>query len=172
MAGTGCVAGQTWEWDGVRFSVLNGPADAVGERSADNNGGCVLRIETGPYAALLPADIERDAEARLVRDAQEVLQADVLLAAHHGSRTSSTSDFVDAVDPKLVIFSAGYANSYRHPRPEVVKRFARRGSAMHMTGHEGALTLHVDPETGVSTVQAWRAQRPRYWWARVLPVPE
>ena len=172
MAGTACVAGQTWEWDGVRFSVLNGPADAVGERSADNNGGCVLRIETGPYAALLPADIERDAEARLVRDAQEVLQADVLLAAHHGSRTSSTSDFVDAVDPKVVIFSAGYANSYRHPRPEVVKRFARRGSAMHMTGHEGALTLHVDPETGVSTVQAWRAQRPRYWWARVLPVPE
>lgn len=172
MAGTPCIAGQTWEWDGVRFSILNGPADAVGESSPDNNGGCVLRIETGRHAALLPADIERDAEARLLRDHPAALRADVLLAAHHGSRTSSTSSFVEAVNPEVVIFSAGYANSYRHPRPEVVERYLRLGSAMHMTGHEGALTLHVDPATGVGEVQAWRRAWPRYWWAKVLPVPE
>ncbi len=171
LAGTPCIAGQTWEWDGVRFTLLSGPADAVGEPSPDNNGGCVLRVETGRHAALLPADIERDAEARLLRTQPESLRADVLLAAHHGSRTSSTTAFVDAVNPELVIFSAGYANSYRHPRPEVVERFQRLGSTMHMTGHEGALTLHVDPETGVGKVQAWRKAWPRYWWARDLPVP-
>ena len=171
MAGTPCAAGQTWEWDGVHFSILNGPLDAVGESSSDNNGGCVLRVETGKHAALLPADIERAAEARLVQDHPEVLRADVLLAAHHGSRTSSTLHFVDAVNPEVVIFSAGYANSYRHPRQEVVERFQRLGSALHMTGHEGALTLHVDPDTGVSEVQAWRQVWPRYWWADVLPVP-
>lgn len=171
MAGTPCEAGQSWEWDGVRFTILNGPADAVGETSPDNNGGCVLRVETGRHAALLPADIERAAEARLLRDRPEALRADVLLAAHHGSRTSSTAAFVDAVNPEVVIFSAGYANSYRHPRPEVVERFQRLGSALHMTGHEGALALHVDPDAGVSEVQAWRQTWPRYWWARVLPVP-
>ena len=160
-----------WEWDGVRFTILNGPVDAVGETSPDNNGGCVLRVETGQHAALLPADIERDAEARLLRDHPEALRADVLLAAHHGSRTSSTLDFVEAVNPEVVIFSAGYANSYRHPRPEVVERFQRLGSALHMTGHEGALTVHVDPDAGVGEVQAWRQTWPRYWWASVLPVP-
>lgn len=171
MAGTPCVAGQTWEWDMVRFTVLNGPADAVGEPSPDNNGGCVLRVETGTHAALLPADIEKDAEARLLRTHPEALRADVLLAAHHGSRTSSTQAFVEAVNPEVVIFSAGYANSYRHPRPEVVDRFQRLGSAMHMTGHEGSLTLQVDPDAGVGEVQAWRQIWPRYWWASVLPVP-
>ncbi len=171
MAGTPCVAGQYWQWDDVRFTVLNGPVDATGERSPDNDGGCVLRIDTGAYSGLLPADIERDAEARLVQQHAGSLRADVLLAAHHGSRTSSTPAFVDAVNPEVVIFSAGYANSYRHPRPEVVQRFQQLGSMMHLTGHEGALTLHVDPEAGVSDVQAWRQQRPRYWWAPVLPVP-
>lgn len=171
MVGLRCETGQSWEWDGVRFHILNGPAAAVGESSPDNNGGCVLRIETGNHAALLPADIEREAEARLLLDDPAALKADVLLAAHHGSRTSSTPAFVEAVNPEVVIFSAGYANSYRHPRPEVVTRFQSLGSAMHMTGHEGALTVHVDPETGVSTVESWRKLWPRYWWARVLPVP-
>lgn len=172
MAGTPCVAGQRWEWDGVYFTVLNGPADAAGEPSPDNNGGCVLRIEAGDYAALLPADIERAAETRLVQHQPQALRADVLLAAHHGSRTSSTAAFVDAVNPEVVIFSAGYANSYGHPRAEVVQRFARLSSAMHMTGHEGALRVEVDPVDGLSPVQAWRTVWPRYWWAPVLPVPE
>ena len=108
----------------------------------------------------------------MLRAAPTALKADVLLAAHHGSRTSSTTAFVEAVNPDVVIFSAGYANSYRHPRPEVVERFERIGSAMHMTGHEGALMLHVDPETGISEVQAWRRVWPRYWWAKGLAVPE
>lgn len=172
MAGTPCVAGQSWQWDGVRFTILNGPADAVDEPSPDNNGGCVLRIEAGQHAALLPADIERDAEARLLRDHPKALRADVLLAAHHGSRTSSTPAFVEAVNPELVIFSAGYANSYRHPRPEVVGRYQRLGSTLHMTGVEGALTLHVDPDTGLGPVEVWRQARPRYWWAEALAVPD
>ena len=171
MAGTPCAAGQNWDWDGVHFTVLNGPADAVNDRSPDNNGGCVLRVETGDHAVLLPADIERDAEARLLARAPELLRADVLLAPHHGSHSSSTEDFVAAVNPDLVIFPAGFRNQFRHPREDVVQRYQALGSELHMTGQEGALSLAVDPVTGVSAVRGWRSEAGRYWWSAVLPVP-
>jgi competence protein ComEC len=166
-----CVSGQHWQWDGVQFTVLNGPADAQGLRSPSNNGSCVLKVSVGDHAVLLPADIERDTEARLVLQQARALRADVLIAPHHGSRSSSSTPFVQAVNPDVVIFPAGFANSFRHPRPEVVERYRALGSALHMTGHEGALSLHVDPETGVGAVQGLRRQRPRYWWAAVPPVP-
>ena len=172
LSATPCVAGQHWEWDGVRFTVLNGPADAVGEKKADNNGGCVLRIASGSFSALLPADIEREAEARLLAQlGAQGLKADVLLAPHHGSKSSSSEAFVAAVNPELVIFSAGFANPFRHPRPEVVERYLTLGSTLHMTGHEGAVGLQIDPVTGLGPVQVWRNRWPRYWQAPWLPVP-
>ncbi len=171
MAGTPCAAGQHWDWDGVHFSILNGPVDALGQASPDNNGSCVLRVAVGGHAALLPADIEKQAEARLLASQPDAMRAELLIAPHHGSRSSSTLAFAETVNPDVVIFPAGYANSYRHPRPEVVTRYWQLGSALHMTGNEGALTLHMDPDTGLGEVSAWRLHRPRYWWAPVLPVP-
>src|SRR3546814_7149997 len=74
---------------------------------SDNNGSCVLKID-GPFSVLLPGDIERQAEARLLHVHENELKADVMIAPHHGSKTSSTADFVAAVAPQLVIFPAGW----------------------------------------------------------------
>lgn len=164
-----CRVGEHWQWDGVDFEILNGP-DGNGLDS-DNNGGCVLRVATGKHAVLLPADIERASEQRLLDARPQKLRAEVLVAAHHGSKTSSTPAFVAAVNPDLVIFSAGFANSYHHPHPSVLSRYQALGSALAMTGHAGAVMLHLDPDTGLSEVREWRRQAPRWWWAPVMAIP-
>lgn len=168
LADEPCRAGRRWQWDGVEFELLHGPRE--GESASDNNASCVLRVSANGHAALLPADIERRTEALLVRTQPDALRSDVLLAPHHGSKTSSTAGFVEAVRPKLVIFPAGFRNHYRHPRPEVVARYRALGSVLHMTGQEGALRLHVDPESGIGPVQAWRRDGARGWWLTVQPL--
>lgn len=166
-----CRAGDHWQWDGVRFELLHGPASEPGGRhkgADDNNASCVLRISAGRHAALLPADIERGTEAALVQAMPEKLRADVLLAPHHGSKTSSTAAFVAAVQPQQLIFPAGFRNHYRHPRPEVVQRYAEAGAELYLTGQEGALRVHIDPQTGPGPVQAWRRAGARGWWAAAI----
>ncbi len=158
LTATPCRDGQKWEWDGVSFEMLH---PDHGEWSS-NNGGCVLRIESGSYAALLPADIEKKAEARLLRDRMFSLQADVLLAPHHGSRTSSSEDFVDAVQPQWVIHSAAWHSQFRHPTPSVVARYARAGARQVVTGLRGAVSLHVD-EHGVTAPRFAREQLNHFW---------
>ena len=158
LTATPCRDGQRWEWDGVSFEMLHPNA---GEWSS-NNGGCVLRIESGAHAALLPADIEKKAEARLIDQRFTSLQADVLLAPHHGSRSSSTEDFVDAVQPQWVIHSAAWHSQFRHPTPSVVARYARAGAQQVVTGLRGAVSLHVD-EYGVTPPRFARDRQARFW---------
>ena len=155
---TPCRDGQRWDWDGVRFEMLH-PDAAPWSR---NNGGCVLRVEAGSYAALLPADIEKAAEQRLLRDQLTSLQADVLLAPHHGSRTSSTEDFIDAVMPQWVIHSAAWHSPFHHPHPGVVARYATAEARQIVTGLRGAITVHID-ETGVSAPTSWREGHRHFW---------
>ncbi len=154
LAGESCNRGQNWAWDGVHFEVLNGPAPGLSK----NNGGCVLKIESAGFSALLPADIEKKAEARLVQEMPERLRADVLIAPHHGSKTSSTDEFVAAVHPKLVIYGAGWRNHFQHPRPEVVARYDGIGAQQYITGNLGALT--VQPEL---KVESYRAKAMSFW---------
>lgn len=156
--GQTCRDGMTWQWDDVRFSILH-PDDAGW---SDNNGSCVLKID-GPFSVLLPGDIERQAEARLLSVHHEVLQADVLIAPHHGSKTSSTAEFVAAVAPQLVVFPAGWHNRFHHPRPEVVARYANCGAyaQLLMTGERGAITISGDHQT--LKVAPWRDEARHFW---------
>jgi len=180
-----CRAGQAWSWDGVAFEILNPPADAPPQaggaraipglsRSAArwwrNNGGCVLRVGINDHSALLPADIEAPAEKRLVAERQDDLFADVLVAPHHGSKTSSTADFVEAVQPLVVIFPAGWHNQFRFPRAPVVQRYLEQKSALHMTGNGGTVTVRVTA-AGIQEVHDWRAEHPRLWREAAEPVP-
>ena len=158
-----CEAGQHWEWDGVQFTVLHprtqdysGPADKAPKPNALS---CVLRISNGHSSVLLTGDIERTQEAALLRD-PEVLHADVLLVPHHGSKTSSSEAFIDAVAPRWALVQSGYRNRYGHPAAPVVDRYRARGIALLDSPHCGAMHWRSAQPDTVLCERAWQA---RYW---------
>jgi competence protein ComEC len=159
-----CAAGQHWEWDGVRFDMLHPTASSYAEHGMKANArSCTLRITNGHTAILLAGDIEAAQEARLVLDGAERLRADVLLAPHHGSGTSSSWAFLQAVHPSVGVFQVGWRNRYHHPKAEVYARYAEFGIRRLRTDEAGAVTL--DFGTAVE-VTSWRAERARYWHGR------
>jgi competence protein ComEC len=158
-----CRDGQHWEWDGIRFSVLH-PDDGA---ASDNNRSCVLRVD-GPYSVLLTGDIEKAAEARLLEVHPDRLKADLLIAPHHGSKTSSTEAFVHAVSPRRVIFGAAWRSHFGHPRPEVVARYRDAGALPAVTGVEGAVRLWQG-ESGRIESESWRIESARFWNAPAEP---
>jgi competence protein ComEC len=171
-----CEAGQSWQWDGVRFEVLHPqPQDyLLGARS--NSLSCVLRIGNGVQTALLVGDIEAAQEAALLARAANLpygsvplqgpttgagaLRADVLLVPHHGSKTSSTAPFIEAVAPRFAWVQAGYRNRFGHPVPEVVARYRARGAALVDSAHCGAMQWH---SAQAQRMQCERDVSRRYW---------
>lgn len=154
-----CRAGTGWEWDGVEFTILH---PAAGGQDGGNNTSCVLMIRGRHGSALLPADIERAAERQLVERYGERLRSDVLVAPHHGSRTSSSPAFLAAVRPRYVLVPAGWRNRYRHPAVDVVERYTARGAHMLQTGACGMLTLRFAAD-GIRG-RAYRRDRRRLWY--------
>jgi competence protein ComEC len=156
-----CREGESWEWDGVRFTLLNPPH---GRFSRHNNASCVLKVESAYGSVLLPGDIEARAEARLVAHYGPRLAAAVLVAPHHGSRSSSTEAFIAAVRPRYVLVPAGYRNRYRHPHPEVLARYREAGGRLYGTAASGALELRLTA-AGIG-LESYRERARRYWHAR------
>ncbi|MFM2274294.1 MAG: hypothetical protein RL211_166 [Pseudomonadota bacterium] len=161
-----CVAGQTWTWDGVRFEVLHPRAQdyAVPGQTAlpkSNTMSCVLRIASrnDAQAALLTGDIEAAQEARLVAGAAP-LKSDWLLMPHHGSKTSSSPAFVDAVHPKLALVQAGYRNRFGHPVAPVMERYRQRGIEVVNSARCGAATWRSDHPRAIACERTTGA---RYW---------
>lgn len=160
-----CMAGQAWAWDGVAFEMLHPDAatrDAV--KLKDNERSCVLKITAGAASVLIPADIEGRGEQTLLSTMAGKLGADVLIAPHQGSRTSSSAAFVEAVAPRLVIFPVGYRNPFRHPHPEVVARYAALGSVMLRTDEGGAISVELQSGKPPG-VTRHRDRHVRYWHA-------
>ena len=160
-----CRAGQGWTWDGVRFEILH-PTDG---QERGNNSSCVLRVDAGGASLLLPGDIKARVERGLVAGGVDRLQAEVLIAAHHGSETSTTAEFLDAVDPAWVLFTSGYANRYGFPARAVRERVAALGIATLDTATSGAIGLVLDPVHGLRGPWAERAQQARLWRHRPPP---
>ena len=158
-----CVAGQRWEWDGVRFELLHPDQAGYADPGRKTNArSCVLRVSNGRRAVLLAGDIEAAQEARLLA-APDLLRADVLLAPHHGSGTSSTPEFLRAVRPEIGIFQVGWRNRYRHPKKEVVERYRELGIARWRTDEAGAVILDIADDIRVA---GYRSQNERYWYER------
>jgi competence protein ComEC len=129
--------------DGVLVEVLAPFAEAGGSQPSDNNGSLVLRVTFGQRVFLLTGDIEKETEARLL-GAGAALHADVLKVAHHGSRTSSTAEFLAQAHPAHAVISAGDPSPFGHPHPEIVERLGQRGAQLWQTSKCGAVTFSTD----------------------------
>jgi competence protein ComEC len=143
-----CVAGQTWQWDGVRFEMLQPmPSSYESTKYKPNAHSCTVKISVGEgehvQSIILAGDIEAVQEAEMINAIPEKLHADVLLAPHHGSSTSSTLPFLQAVQPKIAIFQVGYRNRFHHPKPEVYQRYGDLGITRLRTDEDGAISLHL-----------------------------
>src|SRR5688572_23736726 len=169
-----CEAGQRWEWDGVRFEILHPAAGSYDDSAIrDNDRSCVLKVDAPGGRVLLPGDIERRSEDELTSGAPHRLRADVLLAPHQGSRTSSSPGFVQAVSPQIVVFPVGYRNRFGHPHAEVLARYEEAGSRIYRTDRDGAILLSIKSEVGIS-VTPYRSTYKRYWQTPLVgdPVPD
>lgn len=164
---TPCVAGQRWVWDGVVFDVLHPQSSASPNDAAPNTQSCVLRIVAANGAtALLAGDIERAQEAALLAQGLS-LRADWLLVPHHGSKTSSSAEWIAAVAPRHALVQAGYRNRYGHPAAPVVQRYRAQGVEVVASPGCGAAQW--------SSARPWhlaceRRSRPRYWQAQAPAV--
>lgn len=157
--GEQCRSGKSWQWsESVRFQIL-----APGRESglSSNNHSCVLLVSVGEHKFLLPGDIHADREKELSRYWGPTLRANWLLAAHHGSQTSSSLTWLKKVQPALTVYSAGYASRFGHPHPTVVERISEIGSAQYNTATDGAITFEIY-DWGISVYRA-RSRWPRYW---------
>jgi competence protein ComEC len=159
-----CVAGQRWRWDGVEFEMLQPSAASYGDPTLKPNArGCTLRVASRARAMLLAADIEAAQEAQLVLGARDKLPADVLLAPHHGSGTSSTPGFLLAVHPSIAVFQVGYRNRYHHPKKQVWERYGEMGIRRLRTDESGAVMMDFGDAV---QVREYRREHARYWYGR------
>jgi competence protein ComEC len=163
-----CVAGQRWQWDGVVFDVLWPQAGPLA--SKPNATSCVLKVTSAAgRSALLSADIEADVERQLLQFGQlgqrapAWLQADVLIVPHHGSKTSSTEPFLDAVGPRVAVFQVGYRNRFNHPHPTVFERYRLRHIELSRSDEDGAARMDVSAEV---SIERFRQTHARYWMGR------
>lgn len=171
-----CFAGQSWDWDGVHFAMLYPELKHYQQQAiSDNNRSCVLKISSASGSLLLAGDIENIAEQQLVANQNDSpdtfsLKANVLVAPHHGSKTSSSHAFLAATAPDLTVFTTGYLNRFRHPRPEIEQRYQAVGSETLRSDYDGAIVLTFNAgnkpallEKDLYAVTRWRKHYQRYW---------
>jgi competence protein ComEC len=125
--------------DGIELKVLSPRTDAD---LSGNDAGVVLRLSWGDVSFLFAADIQARAERLLVESAVQ-LEATVLKVAHHGSATSSTDAFLDAVRPAVAVVSSGAGNRFGHPDAGVITRLAEY-AAVYNTAERGAIHMETD----------------------------
>jgi competence protein ComEC len=152
-----CKAGQSWDWDGVKFSVLSPQTQTF---LSDNDNSCVLQIQAQHSSVLLTGDIEATAESWLVSTYGNNLKSDLLVAPHHGSQTSSSSSFLKAVRPNVVLIPAGYRNPFGHPHDEVLQRYRHMNIPWFNSSNEGALQVTFNRRLDI---ESWRATEGQYW---------
>ncbi|MEP4484935.1 MAG: DNA internalization-related competence protein ComEC/Rec2 [Halioglobus sp.] len=156
-----CRTGLAFIWpEGVRFQFL-GPSEPAAHSS--NDASCVLRITLpNEQVLMLPGDIGAARELDLIRFWGAQLGSDYLLAAHHGSRTSTSPAWLKWVSPRVVIITHGKANPFGHPHEDVVQRIQKRGLKLESTAERGAL-LFEQANSGHVAIHGWRQRQNFYW---------
>jgi competence protein ComEC len=162
-----CSQGQMWVWNGVKFTILHPPSS---NEFKSNDRSCVLQIDNGTHRILLPGDIHRKGEKSLLQNYPEIGQVSVLVAPHHGSRTSSSEAFVKATRPKFVLFATGYRNRFKFPHTKIMQRYKQYGSQLYSTAQEGAITIKLGISEPVIKLESYSRIHPRFW--RKIPLSE
>jgi competence protein ComEC len=152
-----CAAGQAWTWDGIQFTMLS-PSEQL---SSENNNSCVLQVQTASGNVLLTGDIEAQAETWLVKTYGEQLKAQILIAPHHGSKTSSTLSFLQAVQADTILIPAGYRNPFGHPHNQVIARYQTLNAHYLSSANSGEISVNL--KNGVWSVQGLRQTDRHYW---------
>ncbi len=154
-----CHHSAAWRWDAVRFEFLT---TAHRDNDKDNNRSCVLSITVDDTHILLPGDIERLQEQRLLRRYGEHLRADIMVAPHHGSMTSSSPSFIRQLAPHSVIFTSGFLNRWGFPRPVIVQRYRALDAQLFNTAQGGA--IHVECRKTGCRIESLRHRQPHIWY--------
>jgi competence protein ComEC len=123
----------------------------------------VLKVSNRSGSVLITADIEKQVEQHLLQAYQQHLRADVLIVPHHGSLTSSSEPFIKQVSPKYALVSAGYMNRFRHPRPEIVRRYEEQGVKVLNTANQGAMSIKFNENSDLVEIEGYRKQHNQYW---------
>jgi competence protein ComEC len=165
-----CRRGERWRWHDTEFEWLH-PADPPepARGSPTNAASCVLRVRSPSGTVLLAGDIEAPQERKLLElYTSDDLAADVLLVPHHGSATSSTEAFIDAVSPRWAIFQVAYRSRFRHPNAKVLERYRERGIGILRSDADGAVQIRFSAGQAPQITRS-RHDPERYW--RVPPAP-
>lgn len=159
-----CRDGMKWNWDGVQFEILHPGPNSTNTLPHDNNQSCVLRIGTGNEHILLTGDIGKVAEQRLLSLHAGQLSANLLVAPHHGSSSSSGVDFIAAVLPDYAVFTSGYLNRFDHPKQEIRQRYIDSGATLLRSDEDGAILVEMNAQ-GLK-IERYRMAHRRYWTAQ------
>jgi competence protein ComEC len=154
-----CFRGQNWVWDGVSFEILS-PEKVTS--FAGNAASCVLKVSDGKNSLLLTGDIEKETEEWMLQNEKEKLHAEILVAPHHGSSSSSSDGFVSAVKPRYVLFPVGYLNRFSFPKKEVLAKYQKINAQLFDTANSGAIKFKVDPEK-ILEIDQYRLHARRFW---------
>lgn len=153
-----CLQGKSFNWQGLTFEML-WPEQRVAKENDDS---CVLLVSDGQHRVLLTGDISKKVEAKLMSQYPQ-LHADILVVPHHGSKTSSSEDFISQLNPKFAIVSAGFLNRWHMPVTDVVKRYKENDVQLLNSAEVGQIILNFS-EKGI-TKQTYHGDLWPFWFA-------
>ena len=155
-----CLAGTAWDWNDVTFRIVH-PHEPLS--SVANDRCCVLEVRSGAGSLLLTGDIPASVEGEVAAAVAPMAANVVLQVPHHGSRTSSSAEFIAALHPVLALVSTGYHNHFNHPNAAVVARYASGGLELVNTAQVGFVSVRFGRDGEPRIVERGRVDRHPYW---------
>jgi len=161
---SGCTSNDSFVWGGLSLTILWPDKNLSGD---DNNHSCVIKIASKNASLLLTGDIEKQAEQTIISkyEGTSLLKSTVLVAAHHGSKTSSTRPFIQAVQPEYVVISSKYYNQWRFPHASVMANFIEVNATVYNTAYDGEVIFEFS--NNKLTIQAYRQRWFAPWYMQI-----
>jgi len=143
-----CRKNKRWEWDGVNFEFIYPASTDLNLVIKENNRSCVLKVSTKTQGFSLLGDIEAKVEKQIYSEKTNKLESESILVAHHGSKTSTSTNLLNSLNPQLAIISAGQNNSYGHPHSKVIESLLLKNVRIRTTGDCGLVTIELSDKLG------------------------